>query len=42
MFLPPSISIAYAYTGPTICLCRRTHRYADYDERSELSESPKG
>jgi len=40
-FWPPSISISYASTGPTICLCRRTHRFADY-ERSELSESPKG
>ena len=36
--LPATIT---ASSGSTICLCRGTHRFAEYDERSELSESPK-
>ena len=40
-FSAPSFLVSYASTGSTICLCRRTHRFADYDKRSELSEVEK-
>ena len=40
-FWPWSISISYASTGSTICLCQWTHHFADYDERFELSENTK-
>ena len=40
-FSDPSFLVSYASTGSTICLCRRTHRFADYDKRSELSDVKK-
>ena len=40
-FSTTSFSVSYASTGSTICLRRKTHRFADYDKCSELSESQK-